>query len=91
MMMMMIMVTTTKDYDSEVDSRGYDGVDAEHDDFDVHGHGNGGVIIAVVWKNKEYRSQGSGYHANSGKVEIKLLHKERFLITHICIYYNRVG
>ena len=58
-------------------------------DFDVHGHGNGGVIIAVVWKNKDYRSQGSGYHANSGKVEIKLLHKERFLITHICIYYNR--
>ena len=81
MMMMMIMVTTTKDYDSS-------GGDV---DFDVHGHGNGGVIIAVVWKNKEYRSQGSGYHANSGKVEIKLLHKERFLITHICIYYNRVG
>ena len=25
-------------------------------DFDVHGHGNGGVIIAVVWKNKEYRA-----------------------------------
>ena len=32
MTMMMIMVTTTKDYDSEVDSRGYDGVDAEHDE-----------------------------------------------------------
>ena len=39
-------------------------------DFNVHGHGNGGVIIAVVWKNKDYRSQGIGNQTNSGKVEI---------------------